>query len=1037
MLGRAQLHTVLLTLLTALFALLASPMAHAGEASVIETTLIAEVDSTVTVTLDGETLEDTRLHRDADGEIYVDAMPIFRTLGNQVDFDEDTKALIVRRSQDGVVMELYTDTGIVKANGKPLGSLPTFGAASADKVILTPNTVAVLSGAMGEFNKENNSFDFELDARLRVTTGFDLIVNGVPIGPLDVEPRSVGPILLLPLTPIAEALGHRVDLNEDGSSVTVQRDQDSAIFTLDLDTGLVSLFDRPIGYSEDASYIDPVDLLLPVGTLETLTGTIVEPGDDRQILITLDQRLTDAIAPDGSVREIAANTPFAVEYAAFELGPTATNKIEVGAHGGSFNGRLRLELGELPGVSAELEPDWVSAEYEHISGVTGSVGDASATLREFQGVGVTRYRGVNGQKTTDEGRWAFAAGTPAAGRRRISDEQSRYDFDGLVAGARFADTTGWEAGLAVRHDPATKDQMAVLSAISGRLGRRRNAEVQWDASGAIGVFNGPSRGSPVDVRVRGQARRDVVPNVRLDVFGEYTGAEFTRRLLREDDLRRLERLEQERDVEPDFVPDNRLVSRDVGEIGAALSGRTSRHVGPLTNLAGTARLTQSRSGLFRNVEGGLDRTVLSVSGAATVRPAKLSFSAGATLFQSDVTLDETAEPDAPTVIKGSRLYARAYRDFGAYTARARVENSQTTGKDRETAASLTVSRSPVTVELPRSASLSVRPSITATHIAGDWRLRGGLQASVDSGDWLGEKTEARASVGIVQSVTARSGSASDTFLNVSLARQISVGDNMAVGLAYHADLRGDHRLGLLLRGRYDFARSRRLRTPVEDSGLLQGIAFLDENGDGERQDDEPGAGGVIVRVQGTRFALRTDVSGAYTVQNLRRGLYQISIDNRSLPLGYGLSADARTSVSVKDGQVSTVELPIQRFGQIRGSVFVDADESGSFDRGEERPEGITVKLFDQSGETVGVTASTSFGQFAFDALPLDVYTLQTVAKDGGPVAAPFTLDLRDVDGGMARVKLPLSRQRDERTVEATEALPAEITPSRTTGLPPP
>ena len=44
-------------------------------------------------------------------------MPIFQSLGNDVEYDDVSKALIVRRSQDNVVMELYTDTGIVKADG--------------------------------------------------------------------------------------------------------------------------------------------------------------------------------------------------------------------------------------------------------------------------------------------------------------------------------------------------------------------------------------------------------------------------------------------------------------------------------------------------------------------------------------------------------------------------------------------------------------------------------------------------------------------------------------------------------------------------------------------------------------------------------------------------------------------------------------------------------------------------------------------------------------------------------------------------------
>jgi len=136
----------------------------------VNTKLIAEVDSTIIVKLDGETLESTEVHRTEDGNLYVNAMPIFQSLGNDVEFDDVSKALIVRRSQDNVVMELYTDTGIVKADGRALGKLEHFGEVEPDHFILTPNAIAVLAGAAGRFDADNNEFNFKLDPRLRVAT---------------------------------------------------------------------------------------------------------------------------------------------------------------------------------------------------------------------------------------------------------------------------------------------------------------------------------------------------------------------------------------------------------------------------------------------------------------------------------------------------------------------------------------------------------------------------------------------------------------------------------------------------------------------------------------------------------------------------------------------------------------------------------------------------------------------------------------------------------------------------------------------------
>jgi len=58
----------------------------------VNTKIIAEIDSTIIVKLDGETLESTDVHRTADGNLYVNAMPIFQHLGNDVEYDDVSKA---------------------------------------------------------------------------------------------------------------------------------------------------------------------------------------------------------------------------------------------------------------------------------------------------------------------------------------------------------------------------------------------------------------------------------------------------------------------------------------------------------------------------------------------------------------------------------------------------------------------------------------------------------------------------------------------------------------------------------------------------------------------------------------------------------------------------------------------------------------------------------------------------------------------------------------------------------------------------------
>ena len=140
--------------------------AQTTEPVIIEKVLIAELEPEFTVVLEGKTLT-ADVSKDADGGVYVRAEPIFTALNDEFEYNVDEGVLIVQRSQDGVVMELYTDTGIVKANGRALGKLQNFGDVAEGKINLTPNAIAVMSGAIGKIDEDDKSINFELDPRLK------------------------------------------------------------------------------------------------------------------------------------------------------------------------------------------------------------------------------------------------------------------------------------------------------------------------------------------------------------------------------------------------------------------------------------------------------------------------------------------------------------------------------------------------------------------------------------------------------------------------------------------------------------------------------------------------------------------------------------------------------------------------------------------------------------------------------------------------------------------------------------------------------
>ena len=951
-------------------------------------TLSTKIEHSVNVTLDGQDLQSGLVHRSDKNGLYFDAIPIFEALDNTFVYNGETGVFNFERSQDNAKLSIRMKDGLVAANGKPVGSLPHFGEISDDRILLTANALAFLTGTSAKYDKENRVFDFKLDPRLKIATGFDIFVEDVALQELNPEPRSVGSVLLLPLLPIAEELGHDVTIIDGGASVRVKRAQDSAVFTLNLDTGLVSLRDRPFGIVEDATLIDRINLLLPTNAIEALTGTHVDvvTGTNR-INIILDDELKGGAIPEARVSDVLDDTPFTPESINFLLSPDRVNRVNFTFHKGHFNGRVRYEVEDLPSSAAELEPSWLSLDFRHSSGIYGSVGDYSGDLREFSGVDIRRIRGVSVVKETDKGnRWALAAGIPADGRRVISSDQTRTQFSGLVAGARFASKNGWEAGLAVHSDTVNEDHRAILSAISGSLGRKGAKKVQWTARGDAGLFSGPTRERSIDARASVSARYKWSDHVSLDAGVDYQGVEFQRNTIL--DREALEAEEEQinelngdetTDVVENPVEDNQIIGQDTlsQRIGINITPTLSTDIISDPTLA--IRYSRTDNGLTAGRESGSVVDTKSVS-LGTSFP-KIGVSVGASAIDNKVKFNNGAEST------GTRQYrVLASKSFDWVDLKAQYQKSQSSNREDidqlVATASFNVDRK-FKFSLPKDGGITVSPSVSAGQFNGENRVRGGLTANLDSGHIFGKKNQVNASFGVLQSLNNFSGGETSKFLSVTAARQVNLGKNFSLGLNYRNDLNGNQRIGLELRGGYKFNEPRRYTKTHDGRGVLKGQAFLDKNYDGIRQPDEPGAGGVILRIKRSGLALRSDNQGYYTIQNIKEGLHSIAVDSRSLPLGFGLPDDKEFKATILDGHISTLNIPIIQRGQLRGFTFIDENEDGEYNKGESRVEGVQLSLVGPTEDFNSKATSSTFGQFAFDDLKPATYEI-FVAKKGGP-----------------------------------------------------
>ncbi len=103
------------------------------------------------------------------------------------------------------------------------------------------------------------------------------------------------------------------------------------------------------------------------------------------------------------------------------------------------------------------------------------------------------------------------------------------------------------------------------------------------------------------------------------------------------------------------------------------------------------------------------------------------------------------------------------------------------------------------------------------------------------------------------------------------------------------------------------------RADGRGTGRIVGQVFLDANGDGRRQADEPGAGRVEV-VLGGRYRTLTDAQGRFEFPVVATGAQHLTVTLDTVPLPWGLASEAGTSVLVPLRGDATVELPLVRSG---------------------------------------------------------------------------------------------------------------------------
>ena len=200
----------------------------------------------------------------------------------------------------------------------------------------------------------------------------------------------------------------------------------------------------------------------------------------------------------------------------------------------------------------------------------------------------------------------------------------------------------------------------------------------------------------------------------------------------------------------------------------------------------------------------------------------------------------------------------------------------------------------------------------------------------------------------------------------------------------------------------------RFDTPVpfvKTKGRVEGVVFLDQNGNGTWDPGEAGVPEAFVRL-GSQLA-RSGERGVFRFPPVLPGEYRLTVTE--LPLGMMSTKSLPLKISLQAGEVKRVEIPLQAIGALKGLVFRDENGDGKPDPDEGGLPGVRVLIKGPMG--VERTAQTGpDGRFVLQVPPGE-YSVSldesTLPKRFEP-STPLEVAVRVETGGVASVRFGAS-----------------------------
>lgn len=167
---------------------------------------------------------------------------------------------------------------------------------------------------------------------------------------------------------------------------------------------------------------------------------------------------------------------------------------------------------------------------------------------------------------------------------------------------------------------------------------------------------------------------------------------------------------------------------------------------------------------------------------------------------------------------------------------------------------------------------------------------------------------------------------------------------------------------------------------IKTKGKIYGEIFIDKNGNGIRDVDEPGVAQLLLFLKDENVL--TDGDGKFEFPAMAPGEYPFSVDLVTLPAYLGLAKEVPKTISVRKGSNIYLQIPVTSMCSINGNVFLDENNNGKMNSEDKRLSVIRIIIKNEKGrEWEAYSNKNGFYQLT-DILP-GVYSL-TIDKEWLP-----------------------------------------------------